>query len=154
MNGLPTSAHSSTLPRTTRQLPRTSRRRTSPTRSIRSRSIRRPFAQALEAAEGDRWFFEDASRTAIFYEHLRETWRQGLDAIKWELVDAFQPWGFRLADISVPVTIFHGGQDPWVAQEYIDFQVNTIPNSTLVVWPDGGHLGFVKHWSEVLDAVA
>lgn len=109
--------------------------------------------KALEAAEGDRWFFDDESRTATFYEHLRETWRQGLDAIKWELVDAFQPWGFRLADISVPVTIFHGGQDPWVKQEYIDFQTRTIPNSTLVVWPDGGHLGFVKHWTEVLESV-
>ena len=109
--------------------------------------------KALEAAEGDRWFFEHASRTEIFDAHLRESWRQGLDAIKWEMIDAFQDWGFRLADISIPVSIWHGGQDPWVKQEYIDFQVRTIPNSSFVVWPDGGHLAFVKHWKEVLDAV-
>ena len=54
--------------------------------------------EVLEAAEGDRWFFEDASRTEIFDAHLRETWRQGLDAIKWEMIDTFQDWGFRLAE--------------------------------------------------------
>jgi pimeloyl-ACP methyl ester carboxylesterase len=110
--------------------------------------------EALEAAAGDRWFFEDASRTAIFDEYTREAWRQGLDAIKWELLDAFQPWGFRLADISIPVSIWHGSQDPWVKQEHIDFQASTIPKSSVVVWPDSGHLGFVKHWGEILEGVA
>jgi Predicted hydrolases or acyltransferases (alpha/beta hydrolase superfamily) len=107
----------------------------------------------LEAAEGDRWFFEDASRTAIFDAHIRETWRQGLDAIKWELIDVFLPWGFRLADISIPVNIWHGSQDPWVKQEHIDFQASTIPKCSLVTWPDSGHLGFVKHWNDILEAV-
>lgn len=109
--------------------------------------------ERLEAAHGDRWFFEDASRTAIFDAYIRETWRQGLDAIKWELIDVFQPWGFRLADISIPVSIWHGSQDPWVKQAEIDFQASTIPKSSLVIWPDGGHLGFVKHWNDILEAV-
>jgi pimeloyl-ACP methyl ester carboxylesterase len=78
---------------------------------------------------------------------------RGLDAIKWELIDVFQPWGFRLADISIPVTIWHGSQDPRVKQEYIDFQAATIPNCSVVIWPDSGHLGFVKHWDEILEAV-
>jgi pimeloyl-ACP methyl ester carboxylesterase len=107
----------------------------------------------LEAAEGDRWFFEDATRTAIFDAHIREMWRQGLDAIKWELIDVFLPWGFRLADISIAVSIWHGSQDPRVKQEHIDFQASRIPNCSLVIWPDGGHLGFVKHWNDVLQAV-
>ena len=109
--------------------------------------------EQLEAAEGDRWFFEDAARTAIFYAHIKESWRQGLDAIKWELIDMFQPWGFRMADISMPVTIWRGIQDPWVTQEHVEFQRNTIRQSSLVIWPDSGHLGFVKHWGELLEAV-
>ena len=110
--------------------------------------------EALEAAEGDRWFFEDASRATLFDAYIRETWRQGLDALKWELIDVYLPWGFRLADISIPVTIWHGSQDPWVTQDHIDFQAGTIPQSSLVIWPDSGHLGFVKHWRDILDAVA
>jgi pimeloyl-ACP methyl ester carboxylesterase len=109
--------------------------------------------KVLEAAEGDRWFFENASRTAIFDAYIRETWRQGLDAFKGELIDVFLPWGFRLADISIPVTIWHGTQDPRVKQEHIDFQASTIPKSSVAIWPDSGHLGFVKHWNEILEAV-
>lgn len=109
--------------------------------------------KALVAAEGDRWFFQDPSRTATFDAFLRETWRQGLDAIKWELIDVLLPWGFRLADISIPVTIWHGSQDPWVKREHIDFQASTIPKCSVVIWPDSGHLGFVRHWKEILEAV-
>jgi pimeloyl-ACP methyl ester carboxylesterase len=105
----------------------------------------------LEAAEGDRWFFEDASRTAIFDAAIRDWQRQGLDAIKWELIDVFLPWGFRLADIPIPVAIMCGNQDPRV--KHMDFQVSTIPQSSLVIWPDSGHLGVVRHWHEILAAV-
>lgn len=108
----------------------------------------------LETAAGDRWFFEDTSRTAIFEAHILEWARQGWDALGWELIEVFLPWGFRLADIPIPVSIWHGSQDPWVTQESIDWQASTIPNSTVTVWNDGGHLGFVKHWREILDAVA
>lgn len=109
------------------------------------------FRKIFESAEGDRWFFEDASRTATFDAHIREMWRQGPDAIKWELIDVFRPWGFRLADILIPVTIWFGSQDPRI--RWLDFQASTIPNCSVVIWPDSGHLGFVKHWNEILAAV-
>jgi pimeloyl-ACP methyl ester carboxylesterase len=110
--------------------------------------------QELEAAEGDRWFFEDASRVAVFNAHLLEFRRQGWDAIGWEEVKLYLPWGFRLADITIPVSIWHGAQDPWVTEEQIEWQAKTIPDSTVTVWDDSGHLGFVKHFREILDAVA
>lgn len=96
--------------------------------------------EALSKAEGDRWFFADSDRVATFDAHIREAWRQGQDAIRWELVDVFQPWGFRLAEISIPTHIWHGAQDHRVKQEYIDFTGSTIPNSRVVVWPDGATL--------------
>ena len=109
--------------------------------------------QSLEAAEGDRWFFQDASRKAIFDGHIQESFRQGMDAFGLELIEVFLPWGFRIADIAMPVSIWHGSQDPWVTQEHIDFQARTIPSNSVIIWPDGGHLGFVKHWGEILAAV-
>lgn len=110
--------------------------------------------EELEAAEGDRWFFEDPSRVAVFNASFLEARRQGWDAYAWEEIKVYLPWGFRLADISIPVSIWHGAQDPWVTQEQIDWQAMTIPNSTVTVWDDSGHLGFVKHFREILDAVA
>jgi pimeloyl-ACP methyl ester carboxylesterase len=59
----------------------------------------------------------------------------------------------RLADIPIHVDVSHGEQDPWVTKAHVDFTVSTIPDSSLVVWPDGGHLGFVKHWGEILGAL-
>ena len=55
-------------------------------KSIGSKTIRKPSTGRLEAAEGDRWFFEDPARTATFDAHLRGTGRQRLGAIKWELL--------------------------------------------------------------------
>jgi pimeloyl-ACP methyl ester carboxylesterase len=46
------------------------------------------------------------------------------------------PWGFRLADISIPVSVWHGSQDPWVKQEHVEFQASTIPQCSLVIWSD------------------
>jgi pimeloyl-ACP methyl ester carboxylesterase len=108
----------------------------------------------LGQAKGDRWFFSDPSRAEAFDAHIRETWRQGRDALKWTLVAEYRPWGFRLADIQIPVRIWHGRQDPWVTDADIAFQVSTIPRTTLVIWPDSGHLGFIKHWGEILAALA
>jgi pimeloyl-ACP methyl ester carboxylesterase len=108
---------------------------------------------SLEAETGaDSWYFEDSVRKASFEMCMRDYRRQGLDAIKWDLIDVFLPWGFLLADVSIPITLWCGGEDPRV--DTMDFQVNTIPRSSLVIWPDSGHLGMVKHWTEILEAVA
>ena len=107
----------------------------------------------LEQAEGDRWFFADPVLAETLNAYIRETWGQGIDAVAWELNIVYMPWGFRLADISLPIHIFHGSQDPWVTTADINFQTRTIPRSRLVVWADSGHLGFVKHWGEILTAV-
>lgn len=82
---------------------------------------------------------------------MRDWRRQGVEAIKWELIEVFLPWGFRLADISIPVTIWFGSQDHRI--KHMDFQAKAIPQSSVFVWPDSGHLGVAKHWSEILEAV-
>jgi pimeloyl-ACP methyl ester carboxylesterase len=85
-------------------------------------------------------------------EAVRESVRQGPEAFAWEQIDAFLPWGFRLADIEIEVHVFHGAQDTWVERRHVDFLVETLPSSRLTVWPDSGH-GPARHWGEVLDAI-
>ena len=108
----------------------------------------------LAQAEGDRWFFADPGRVEAFNAYQLSTFTQGLDAAVWEFVKVYLPRGFRLADIPSPVRIWHGAQDPWVSDADIEYQVNAIPRTSLVVWPDSGHLGFIKHWDEILTTVA
>jgi pimeloyl-ACP methyl ester carboxylesterase len=94
------------------------------------------------------------SRTATFDAQIREWSRQGREAIAWDLLDLFLPWGFRLADILIRVTAWYGSQDPWVKPEDVEIEASTIPDCGVFVWPDSGHLGIVKHWEEILEAVA
>jgi pimeloyl-ACP methyl ester carboxylesterase len=108
----------------------------------------------LAQAEGDRWFFEDPARVEAFGAYCRSTFSQGLDAAVWEFIKIYLPWGFRLAAIPIPVRIWHGSQDPWVSDADVEFQITAIPRTSLVVWRDSGHLGFVKHWGEILRTVA
>ncbi len=103
--------------------------------------------------DGDRWFFDDEIRMASLNDARIEFFRQGMDGIRWELIDVFLPWGFKLADISIPLLVWHGEQDPLVKQVYIDFIGSHVRDSRITIWPDCGHLGIAKHWDEILEAL-
>ena len=107
----------------------------------------------LRSAEGDRWLFDDETRMVPFDAARRECFRQGMDGVRWELIDVWLPWGFRLADISMPVHLWHGRHDPLVKQAFIDFIASRIRDCKVVVWPDCGHLGVAKHWDDILHAL-
>jgi pimeloyl-ACP methyl ester carboxylesterase len=137
---------------------------------------RDPDAAATAAAEADeewvrtlwddpeRWFselrlpaidqrrLEEPKRRRDFIEAMREGVRQGPKAFAWEQIDTFLPWGFRLADIAIPVHVFHGAQDTWVERRHVDFLVAALPKARLTVWPDSGH-GPAQHWDEILQAL-
>lgn len=102
---------------------------------------------------GDRWFFEDEARTGDFFASVRECFRQGTKGFRWEMIDAWLPWRFRLDSIEMPVHVWHGAQDHIVTAEQVDFIVQRIPSCALVTWPDVGHMGIAKHWDEILAAL-
>ncbi len=111
------------------------------------------FLDGFEPPEGDRWFFEDPVQVELFFEGFRETGRQGALGSACEWVALMQPWSFLLADISIPVHLWHGEQDSRVQLATQEFAAETIPDAHLTIWPDAGHLGMAKHWREVLEAV-
>ena len=104
--------------------------------------------------EGDRWFFADAHRSQDLFAALVEGYRQGTDGVRWEMIGAWLPWGFRLDAIPMCVNFWYGEQDPLVARRWVDFAVEHLPDCTLAVWPDAGHFGLAKHWREVLQVLA
>ena len=73
---------------------------------------------------------------------MREGVRQGPDALAWEQIDVFLPWGFRLAEIAIEVHVFHGEQDAWVARGHVDFLVETLPSARLT--PSGRMRGTAR----------
>lgn len=111
------------------------------------------FLASLDPPTGDRWLFDDPLQVELLLESFREYARQGAEGYAWEAVAILQPWSFRLADISVPVQLWHGAEDPRVPLATQEFAAETIPDARLTIWPDAGHFGTAKYWSDVLEAV-
>lgn len=109
---------------------------------------------AAKLPEGDRWMFEDENRAREFFVAVAEAVRQGTDGYRWDEVDVWLPWGFRLDAIPMRVHVWHGDQDRGVARVHVDFTVRRIPQCTLLTWADCGHFGVVKHWDEILAALS
>ena len=76
----------------------------------------------------------------------------GAAGIASDLVAMWIPFGFALADVRVPTTVFHAGLDRHNGED-AEVYAARIPGARLVVWPDAGHLGILTHWPEVLGAV-
>ena len=61
-----------------------------------------------------------------------------------------RPWGFRLAQINIPVLLLHGRQDLFVPHAHGEWLANHIPNVDARILPDDGHLSvIVDHISEI-----
>lgn len=103
--------------------------------------------------EGDKWFFANEGRAKDFFAAVREAVQQGTDGFRWELIDGWFPWDFRLADIRIRVHVWHGEQDSRVSQADIDLAASRLLDCKVILWPDAGHLGIAKHWDEVLGTV-
>ena len=82
----------------------------------------------------------------------REGARQGRVGYEADLLEAFTPWGFSVADLRPPVHIWCGGSDPVVGPNHAAYLAATIPGATLVSYPGEGHLIPIRHWAEMLAA--
>ncbi|MBI2781683.1 MAG: alpha/beta hydrolase [Chloroflexi bacterium] len=61
-----------------------------------------------------------------------------------------RPWGFRAADIRVPVVVRHGELDRLVDIRHGRWLARTIPGARGVFLPDAGHGSIALPWTEVL----
>ena len=64
-------------------------------------------------------------------------------------------WGFDLADIAVPVTVWRAGQDLMVPPSHGEWLAKHIPGSTSRFEPDEGHISLLSHrFGEIVDQLA
>jgi pimeloyl-ACP methyl ester carboxylesterase len=74
----------------------------------------------------------------------------------WDDGQAFiNDWGFELADISVPVTVWRAGEDLMVPPSHGEWLVAHIPGATARLEPDEGHISLMfSHFGEIVDQLA
>jgi pimeloyl-ACP methyl ester carboxylesterase len=84
---------------------------------------------------------------------FREGARQGVGGLVDDWIALSRPWGFALADLALPVWVWHGELDRVVGPAHAHWFSAVLPNATLVLYPAEGHLVLLQHWDEILAAV-
>jgi pimeloyl-ACP methyl ester carboxylesterase len=84
---------------------------------------------------------------------IREAFRQGTTGYVEDWVATFLPWGFRLADVRGPVTIWWGDEDPLVSRAHTQRLADGVSGARLAVVRGGGHSIAFAEWRSILSSV-
>ena len=80
--------------------------------------------------------------------------RNGSDPLVDEIVSLVKPWVFHLQSIRVPVDVWWGEADTFVAPFVGKRMSALIPEATLHTQPRAGHLVLFSHWQAILERLA
>jgi pimeloyl-ACP methyl ester carboxylesterase len=111
-------------------------------------SLREATAENLAEALGGLVSPVDvAALTGEFAEHATQMLHESISTGIWGWFDddiAFtRPWGFDLADIRVPVTVWQGAQDRMVPFAHGEWLAANVPGATARLFDDEGHLSLI-----------
>jgi pimeloyl-ACP methyl ester carboxylesterase len=98
--------------------------------------------------------FDDPGTSSL----MCDSFRHGLKDTPWGIVDDDQsflrPWGFQLADVTVPCEVWFGDHDLMVPASHGRYLVANLPNVRAEHWPDDGHISlFMLRMSRMMDHV-
>ena len=94
--------------------------------------------------------FAAPGRLEAFGQTMREALRQGTGGAAWDLGLYVCDFGFRLNEIHMPVTLFHGEQDTNAPMAMVRRALAQMPTAQLVTYPDESHLSTLcNHMHEI-----
>jgi pimeloyl-ACP methyl ester carboxylesterase len=108
---------------------------------------------AKSLPEPDRAILRQPEIRAIFLDDFREAFRQGARGGVHELRMYSRPWGFRIEDITMPVSLWQGTADKNVPLSMGRYQASAIPNCDARFIEGEGHLVCVTHIDEIMAAL-
>lgn len=109
------------------------------------------LAYASVSPEGDRQVFADPEIEGMFIDDILHCMKGGFQAFIDDARLFGRDWGFRLADVQVPVRWWHGDADPVVSFAAAEQAVSRLPDAELILLPDKSHLGGFAQADEVLE---
>jgi pimeloyl-ACP methyl ester carboxylesterase len=108
---------------------------------------------ASQMPPGDQRVFADPAIRRMFLEDIQLGARRNMQALCLDVIMFGRPWGFALGDIQVPVHLFYGDADVIVPVHHGEHLAARIPNATLRIRPDEGHLGGLGASREMFEAL-
>jgi pimeloyl-ACP methyl ester carboxylesterase len=110
--------------------------------------VYRRFAAVMP--EGDQRVFADPQIEGMFIDDIVLAAKGGFQAVVDDARLFGRDWGFRLADVKVPVRWWHGDADPIVTFDDAKTAVSRLPDAELIRMPDESHLGGFAAADDVL----
>ena len=108
-------------------------------------------AYSFVSPEGDQRVFADPEIEGMFIDDIVLAIRGRCQAFVDDARLFGRDWGFRLADIKVPVRWWHGDADPYVPLAAAQAAVSHLPKAELIVRPGESHLGGFATADEILE---
>jgi pimeloyl-ACP methyl ester carboxylesterase len=99
---------------------------------------------------GDRRLMADPDFKAMFIDDLSNGARHQFSAMVSDAIVFSRDWGFRLADVDVPVRWWHGVSDHIVPFAHGEHAVARLPNAELIQLGDEAHLGGLGLASDII----
>ena len=103
--------------------------------------------------EGDQRVFADPEMEAVFIDDIVLAIKGRCQAVLDDVRLFGRDWGFRLADVKVPVRWWHGDADPLVPLAAAEAAVSHLPDAELILRPGESHLGGFAKADEVLEFI-
>jgi pimeloyl-ACP methyl ester carboxylesterase len=82
-----------------------------------------------------------------------EAYRQGLIAFSWDVRLLTRSWGFALAEIKVPVYLWHGTADDFTTTSMARYMEGSIPGCKAFIYEGEGHMLLIPRWEEILNVL-
>jgi len=101
--------------------------------------------------DGDRRVFADPEIEAMFVDDIVLAAHGRFQALIDDARLFGRDWGFRLADVKVPVRWWHGDADPIVTFDDAKVAAARLPDAELILMPDESHLGGFAAADDVLE---
>lgn len=108
-------------------------------RDLRRGRVPKVLLMAISGCDADKAIAADEEFRAFFVRQAAEAYRQGTRGLAHDDVLEAQPWGFRVDEISVPIEMWHGTEDP-LASAAARLLAAVLPHPRTHFVPDQGHL--------------
>jgi pimeloyl-ACP methyl ester carboxylesterase len=117
---------------------------------IRANPASHVAALGPEMPEADRRVVSDAGIRALLAQNFAEALRGSADGWIDDAIAFCSPWGFDLADIAVPVLLWHGQDDVFSPVAHARWLAARIPSAIMSIRPATAHFGALEVVPDVL----
>jgi pimeloyl-ACP methyl ester carboxylesterase len=117
---------------------------------IRANPVSHVSTLGPELTEADQRVVSDAGIRAALARNYAEALRDSADGWIDDDLAFCSPWGFNLADIKVPVLLWHGQDDMFSPVAHAQWLADQIPNAIVSIAPSTAHFGALEVVPDVL----